>query len=345
MSAPTLPPTIRYVNNGEAVQAGTPNRPMGDLAAQIQYLWSLIQQSSGSQALFARLQTVEPAAVVGQPVFYNSITKRFERGIVAVAPVPLGNVITLADSAQIWGLVFQKINSTLADIVLCGFVPLDISAAVGGQVTAGLYYLSGSTPGGLQDTRPAVAVPVARSDGQGNVFVLPQTTDALDRHTHYHFRLVAEPAGDTIIPAMDGVHVIDNPNPALPGWLPANHPIFNGLAPVGAKFGYNFSADTTGLAATWPPVPIGSCYLELDRALYSHEGLQGVPLGTDGMAIIDMNGIWWLSNCAGDAPWPNEDFGGGSVSESIPTPPACPRTTPFRVDVWFTRLNTAEASS
>lgn len=343
----SLSPPARFIRNGEPVSAGVANRPIGDLKAQIDYLWSLIRQASTGSALFARLQTVEAEAEVGMPVYYNATNERFERGLTAVASAPVGNTLVPADSAQIWGCVYQKLNSTLADIVLVGFTALDISAAVEDDVEAGLYYLSGTTPGGLQRTRPAVAVPVLRSDGRGNVYVLSQAGDALDRHTHQHFRLSSVPAGDSIIPPPGEPHVIDNPDASLAGWLPADHPSFDGHAPAAAKFGYNLAADPE-LAAVWPPVPSGSAYLELDRGVDPDQGMTGVQLGSDGMCIIDAYGIWWLSDCAGDAPWPaNENFGDGSVSQSlsVPAEPDCPKPLPFRMDIWFTRLNTAEASS
>lgn len=344
MSRLLAPPT-RLIRQNEPVVPGTPNRPLGDLDYKVNYLWNLIVSANLGSALYARRVKVEAAAQVGMPVYFNAVTKQYERAKVALDPIMVGTLATLAPSAQVWGVVSAKTNSTTADLLVLGYAALDISAAIDATLEAGIYYLSPLVAGGLTASRPFAAVPVLRADGAGNVFLSAQIVDALDRHTHYHVRLFSEPAGDTIAPGPSGTHRIDNPNSNLPGWLPASDPSFNGTAPAGAKFGYNIAADTN-LKTLWPPLPITSVYLELDRATDFDQGLQGVQLGADGMCIIDVNGIWWLSDCSGDAPWPaDENFGGGSVSAPLPpTPPACPRATPFRMDIWFSRLNTAEAA-
>ncbi len=339
-----LAPPTRFIRQNEPVVPGTPNRPLGDLDAKVNYLYTLITAANLSSALFARKVTVESAAQVGMPVYFNSVTKRYERAQVALDPVLVGTLATLAPESQVWGIVYSKANSTTADLLILGYAPVDLSAALDASLTAGIYYLSPLAPGGLTATRPYAAVPVLRSDGAGNVFLSAQIVDALDRHTHYHVRLVSLPAGNTIAPAPGGHHVITHAESNLPGWLPASDASFNDKAPAGAKFGYNIAADTT-LQPLWPPLPISSVYLELQRDLDFDDGLQGVPLGTDGMCLIDVNGIWWLSDCQGDSPWPPDLTVGHSVSyPPPPVEPPCPRSTPWRMDLWFTRLNTAEAA-
>lgn len=64
--------------------------------------------------------------------------------------------------------------------------------------------------------------------------------------------------------------------------------------PAGAKLGYNLPLHPE-LERLWPPIPVGSTYLELDG--------RGVP-GT--RYVADINGLWWFEDCYDKAPWPIE---------------------------------------
>jgi len=136
---------------------------------------------------------------------------------------------------------------------------------------------------------------------------MPSVRDFIDEHTHYRFELVTEPAGVHALFTNPGDHTrhrINNPNANLPGWLPANHPSFAGKAPSGALFGYNL-AQHASLSQAWPPVPLQSVALVWDKGRGRRGGSE-IALGPDGAAIVDMNGIWWMSNCYGDVPWPRD---------------------------------------
>jgi hypothetical protein len=136
--------------------------------------------------------------------------------------------------------------------------------------------------------------------------------------------------------------VITAADPTLPGWLPASDPSFGGKAPAGALFGYNLAEHQT-LKNLWPPVPLGQVYFEWNKGTDPAIGGTGVPLGNEGLIIADFNGIWWLSNCYGDVPWPvNFDSQNPkSVSDSDSTSEAneCPRDTPMSLLAWFSRAN------
>ena len=60
-------------------------------------------------------------------------------------------------------------------------------------------------------------------------------------------------------------------------------------------------------------------------------GATEVPLGATGAAIVDANGIWWMSNCRGDVPWPE------NINTEI-TANNCPREEKMRVVLVFLRL-------
>ena len=51
--------------------------------------------------------------------------------------------------------------------------------------------------------------------------------------------------------------IITDADDNLAGWLPADHASFNGKAPHGAQFGYNFKQHSS-LANSWPPLPMAS---------------------------------------------------------------------------------------
>lgn len=329
---------LQLIRDGEPVTAGTANRPIRRLHANLDYVWDAMQAAMLGSTLYSRRVTVEPETVVGTPVYFNTARQRFERGLAAIAATASG-VLQTADSAGIWGIVANKINATLADVLLCGHATVDISGAVDGPVTAGLYYLSGQTEGRLVRQRQPVSVPVLRSDGNGTVFLMPQFVDFLDRHVHHKFPLTCAPAGTHVPPSYGDRHVITDPDDALPGWLPADHASFDGHAPAGAAFGYNLGAHTQ-LQTAWPPLPISSATLTLLRPSDSNEGATIVSVGEHGKCILDRYGIWWMSNCYNDVPWP-VDYASGSSESAVYGESECPRPQDFELTLWFTRIEFA----
>lgn len=335
-------PLIDIIKSGEPVSAGVTNRPITELEGQILYLKSLIDAAGAGQALYAMGVTIEPAVQVGMPVFYNSITQQFERALAAIATDPVTGVLTMAASAQVWGIVSAKVSANQANLLLAGMIPLDLTAALNGAaLTAGIYHLSGQFSGVLLSQKPPVSVPILRADGQGNILFTPTYRDLLESHVHYRVELAALPAGGTVPPLPGHVHVITDPDPILPGWLPANDATFLGNAPLGAEFGYNINADPV-LKNLWPPIPVSSAYLEWDKGEHPQFGFQGVPLGPLGKAIVDRNGIWWMTNCYGDAPWPkNWSTARESHQSDASLGPddlnECPRDLHMRIALFFNR--------
>lgn len=336
---------INFVRDGEPVSAGVTNRPAQQLQQNINYIWEVLSASGLGSTIVIRKATVDASVKVGQPVYFSSSSKAFEQALAVVASGTVDGHVVAAESAQVWGVVLQKTSSTLADILVSGYSALDLTEAVTGTVTAGLYYLSGSTPGKLVTTRTPVTIPVLRSDGNGNVLVLPQFADFIDRHVHYKFDLVCAPAGTYTPPSSGNPHVISVPDETLPGWLPAGHSSFNGKAPSGAMFGYNLAAHTS-LKNLWPPVPASEAYLEFDRGASPSTGFMGVPLGETGACIIDRNGIWWMSDCYDDVPWPTQ-YGASGFSISLSDPPdaECPRRTQMAMRLWFSKPSFATDST
>lgn len=331
---------LSLIIDGEPVEAGVANRPLLELLSKHRYLWDLIKSAASGSTVFARRVSVDDDVLVGQPVYWHAGRQQFEQSLASANTGSSGQPET-SDSSNVWGVVYTKHNATLADILLLGYATLDITAALatGQTLAAGNWYLSGTTAGKLTRTRPAVAIPVLKADGAGKVFVSPQWIDLLTAHTHLSFDLACQPAGDTEPPS-GGRHTITNPDVSQRGWLPAGHASFGGHAPAAAAFGYNLAADA-GLNTAWPPLPASNAALEWDNGVDPAQGFHRVPSGLpDGLVVFDRYGIWWMSDCEGDAPWPTDLDTAIPTSESASesqTVPECPRRLDMAMKLSFTK--------
>lgn len=258
---------VDFVENGERVEAGVANRAPRAIDANTRYLRQRLDTIQKGETLIAECRTVESSVQVGQPVYWNDTHKEYRLAKGAVDVDPSTGALTTAKSAQVAGIILKKINATKADILLAGIAEVDLSQAVDAAVSPGLYYLSNSQAGKLTSILQPVSTTVLQvlddgsTIGTHEVLVNPQFSEFIDRHRHFKYDLKPVPAGDHSPPAVDGNHVITNPDSSIEGWLPANHSVFGGKAPAGAKFGYNLSAST--LNDLWPPIPVASAYVEL----------------------------------------------------------------------------------
>ena len=337
---------IKYVNAGEPVQAGIVNRPDQVLAARTDYLKDRLDAAFVGQALFDSGATIAPDVLPGQPVYWNYTEHRYEKALAAAAIDATTQLLAIQPSSDCVGLCLRKHSETLGDIVLRGVVEIpELTNAIQAPIAAGRYYLSAVEPGKLVQQKPGVTVSVCYVQGPKDncsdvprVVVMPHTRDFIGEHTHYRFDLVAAPAGqhDPDAAVDTGRHSITSPDPLLPGWLPASHASFNGKAPVGAWFGYNL-AKHPALANVWPPVPIQSVALLLDKGA-NRVGATEVPSGVDGLVVCDLNGIWWMSNCHGDVPWPATLDTANPQPPEDPTTGECPRVEAMRVVIVFLRM-------
>jgi hypothetical protein len=159
---------IKFIKEGEPVSPGTPNRPLQQLDQNINYLWELIQAAELGSTVYARSQTVISTIKVGQPVYLNTATAQFEPAYAATDTDSATGYLVVPDQAQVWGIVAEKHNATLADILLFGYADIDISEAIGqlpgSDVPAGTWYLSGASAGQLTLQQPPVTIPVCKTD-------------------------------------------------------------------------------------------------------------------------------------------------------------------------------------
>jgi hypothetical protein len=330
---------IRHVVEGEPVKANVVNRPDAALETRTNYLKDRLDAAAAGQALFDVDATVAENVLEGQPVFWNAVAQRYEQAVVAVGPDPENQNLVAQPSTDCLGLVYRKKTNNLADIVLRGIVKLpSITNAVTGPVVAGRYYLSTAEPGKLVKERPAAPVSICHVQGAKDncaadpwVVVAPQLHDFLSDHVHYRFDLAPVALG--AVTESDGRYQItvaeDFAVSTARGWLPANHVSFGGKAPPNAAFGYNLAAHAQ-LAQVWPPVPLAAAAVLWDKG-ENHTGAFEIPLGPDGLVVLNAHGIWWLSDCVNDVPWQP------ALPDSSSTAGLCPRTERMRVIVVFLR--------
>lgn len=328
---------IEFILDGELVKAGVANRATRALQGNVDYLRQLLEDALIGSTLFVRAATIEPDAQEGMPVYYNDTNQRYERAKAAVDTDDTTGFLVTAQSSWAWGVIHRKLSSNSADILVAGVSEIDFSQSISGTPAAGMYYLSSTTEGNLTAQEPPVTVPVLMVGAEGDngryeCIVRPDFRDLLTSHKHFRFPLVCAPAGDHTPPSPGGTHEITNPESATEGWLPADQ--FSN-APDGAAFGYNIAASS--LTNVWPPIPVSNAMLELFHP--EGEDANGHPLvggsPPPDLCLIDENGIWWMTDCYGQVPWPTNYDSAQSASISEDT--GCPFTPQMQAVFWFGR--------
>lgn len=336
----TFKNNLTLIQNGEAVSAEVANRPLVELLGNTTYLRSWLAAMSGGSALFLRSQPIDPTLLVGQPVYWNQSTARFE--VARLEPAISSSDPVVGEPGQVWGILHSKLTADVGVVLLYGYAELDLTLAVDelvvGEVPPGTWYLSPFTPGILTRTRPTLAVPVLRTFGSNQVHVSPVFSDFDGQHRHSAVSLTMSPAGETSPPAPGDPHVITAADSSLPGWLPATDPIFDGNAPAGAVFGYNLAADFEA-QRVFPPLPVNSAVLVMQRpSVYDAVGERptyGQQLFED-TVVINLHGIWWMTDCYDSVPWPTLL---DTTAPPGPPPAACdPQAKNYSLVLYTSRL-------
>jgi len=340
MSNPLWRPVPRIVD-GVPVNASYTNPPIAAIVANLSLMQAQIDALSSGNGVYAREVRAASTLLVGQPAYFNATTLQFEQALGdATVDSTTGELLT-KNTSHVRGIVTARSAAGTVDLLLSGTAELDLSNVISGTPTVGaVYYLSNGTAGRLVEQRPPVGVPVLQvceetESGVYRVFVNPQFADYLAQHRHYSYGLTCSPAGDTSPPAVDEAHTITAADADVEGWLPADDASFNDLAPVGAKFGYNLAQSS--LRHLWPPVPLTSVCIEMVKSDSVAAGLGvTVPLGIDQLCVVDKNGIWWMSDCYGDVPWPT-DLDTSVVDSSSAPVGECARDVPMSMKLYFVR--------
>lgn len=328
---------VQHVNPGEPVDAGIVNRPDRALSDRTAYLKDRLDAATGGKALFDLDAPIDGAVLPGHAVYWDAATGMYKRALAVVTTDDASGALIAEPSSHCVGLCYKKTSTSAGDIVLYGLVTFaNFENAVDVGATPGKYYLSGVNPGKVTKQKPPISSAVCYLLGPRDtcttdvkVLVQPNMRDSLDEHTHFKKQLHPFAAGGSINISGDNVSIVGG-NENLRGWLPADHAVFNNLAPTGAKFGYNLAADDA-LNQVWPPIPLQSVSVLWDKG-QNRLGATEVAQYPEGVVKVDANGIWWFTDCREDVPF-QEDF-----TESELDLAACPRSELFRVWVVFTRL-------
>lgn len=326
---------IQLIIDGESVRSSIANRPLRQLAERTQYLKDRLDSESRGEGLTLFSQPIAEEVQVGHAVYYDDENDRYDLALAAIEDDD--GVLRNAATAYVVGVVSRKISTSSADILIYGRAAITLNDPDDQALPEGPYYLSSSNPGFLTATRPPVGIFVATVTAQG-VVVNPTPRESIEEHVHYRFDLLPSVAGFSLCVDDNRVEIV-NADSNVEGWLPADDPVFNGSAPAGAKFGYNWQVNV-GLAAVWPPQPFSSAYLDMD----------GVGVHDDHFRV-DVNGIWWMTDCRGYVPW----AGGVCNSSSSATPVESSSSNIAELDpclapgrtltLWYSRptLKTAQA--
>lgn len=316
---------VPQIQSGEPATPAVANRAPDVLASSVAYLKARMDAAAFGSAHFHWDAPLAPTTKVGSLVYWDVGARRYAPGKEGLEQDPSYGVLRLTPAAKVVGLVVEKSTETLGRVLLSGFVSGLSFDAVTDDETLGDY--------GVSNVVAGEPVPVA-TPGQrvlfqrlalDSVLFYPPLRGFETAHVHAKFDLTCEPAGDVTPPGIGDPHVIADPNANLAGWLPASHESFDGLAPTGAKFGYNLAAHPA-VAEAFPPSMIGSAQLVFDRGDSPETMGQVVP---PSLAVVDANGIWWMSDCYDDVPWP-VDFG-ATVSSSASASTSCPRVLAMRL--------------
>lgn len=312
--------------NGIPVSAETLQPILEALYANDVFLKSVLDYFDMPSALM-RCVEVDYDALVGQPVYYSEDTQRFELARYASTTSESGQIY-LEETAEVWGIIREKPTADTALILICGMSTVDLTESIDVLPASGKYYLS-DVAGMLSPIPPDDVAPVyvLSATADGNVLFRPWSGEYAGLVLQWKHELLPVAAGTPS--TADGEVTIGSPNNELPGWLPAGNAIFGGNAPVGAVFGYNIAADEV-LEVKWPPRFLNTVHLDLDRGLDPNIGGTSVPLGANGLAIIDANGIWWMNGCEDDTPFDPAQFAGTDVGD-------CPRQSPKRLTMYAAR--------
>jgi len=345
MAAPTpWVDLVRLITDGWDVNASDTNIPVNELVQRTQHLKDLLDSLGAGESLFYRSVAMDSSVKVGQPVYLDADAGVFKPALAAIDYDIYGNYGPVSASSYVWGIVVTKDTSTLGDIMVAGILrDTDMADIIPDVTQSGAYYLSTLQAGKLSLQKPPVSVYVlywwAESE---TALVIPTPREVLEDHIHYRFQLWAQPAGIANCPEYGDRHAVILPDADAEGWLPAAHPVFEGVAPAGAKFGYNLPKDIE-LSRIFPPIPIDSYYIEV------FEGEEGTGRNPATFVKIDNNGIWWMTDCYGEAPWPiwYEPCSSSSLSSETCPPPNLDFLTghglsaydyPMAIYLWFTKM-------
>ena len=244
------------VSNGEPITADVTNRLPQVNTTNTAYLYELFRKDRNTSGSFLWNVPVASGVVPGDFVYFDAGAGVFDKALAKFQMVTVQGQSRYVESetSAVWGLVVAT-RDEYADICidgLCEFKTQRPEYLL--ESEPGLRFLSTSVPGA--SVRLATALPekclgslvgVKPASADVQFFVRTNLAASAKIHEHKSVELPSVPAGDI---AIAGGRTIDNPQESVAGWLPANHSLFAGRAPVNAVYGYNPASLTNFL--DWP---------------------------------------------------------------------------------------------
>ena len=210
---------VTNIKNTDPVEARIVNTPINQLAERTNYLKAILNNITASEFNYLSFMPVSATVEVGQAVYWDSANRRF--GAVQAGwddtLSPYGSLLP-AQSSYMTGILVSKHTGDTGAIVISGYISdfQNLEELFGeANPAAGVYYVSGDTPGQLTATAPPMTIPAVMYDGEGNILFMP-TGSIVSQHDHHTYELLSSL------------------------WIPAtaaNFPDMN--IPSGAQWGYD----------------------------------------------------------------------------------------------------------
>lgn len=322
---------IRFIMDGEPVNAAVTNRPSQDLAARTQNLKEILDALAAAQMIEIPDVILQAGVTVGTPVYLDGATNTYRPARSATSSQENGNpalaesffagivVSTEAGTHGVIGVTGRFIGLTLAQWA----AHIETRDLVGGIAVPGHYYLSSTQAGRLTLTPSGLGVYVGQLSASGAMDVRAGNPDYAS-HTHHEFVLSPLPAADLTNPLSvvetSGEWSIPIHNTTYRGWLPATTQPAENVPPgvtAASSFWYNLDHPTdAALRALFPPVPVDSFVV-----------VRGTEIQPIGRIVVNEFGIWWTQNkndATNAAPW----------SENVKVDP----THEENIQFWFSRI-------
>lgn len=299
------------------------NQRLQQLQQNIAFLSEVMQTVREGSALIGYNAEIDadssPDIEVGSPVYYDTTAGKFKLSKLSVTMV--GEVYVAEPSSEVWGIVLKKCSDSRAHLLLDGLAAINMQASTGDPTPEGKYYLSRNV-GQMQSTPDnMLRQPVFLGTGDGEILFRPFFADNYPRFVPRQVSLTPGVAGTA---STSGTNwVFSGPDSNQAGWLPANHAVFGGKAPVGAYAGYNFSQDPD-IADVWPPLHPRESRLLVDPGGNRSRGYFTILGADNDRCVVNSDGIWWMTNCVGQMPW---DF----LADGAENQTVCPKSLPRRL--------------
>lgn len=319
-----IPVVTQIENIVDSVSAEDVNPILAQYTQRTQYLYEQITTVQSGSVLVALNQQISQdpgltAPVVGDVVYWVGGTYPGLAKANAIFSASATSGSYLPDNNSFPFGIVKAVSGGFVDVYVSGLAPIDITSSLqtGETFRVGPYYLSRTEKGKVTANPGGVVVYVGYAKDITGFLINPSVRELLQIYLAYNFDLLDRPAG---VPTLgSGTWTIVNDVTKL-GWISTDGDTF---APAGSYFKYNIPADldadtalteydrnvATALRSAFPPQPFNSSVLTNNGVIVKYNS----TAGDDGVYVIQITGIYWLSNADGEQPWASDIQSGFSV--------------------------------